>query len=194
VADSQFRILATEVNTKLTAILTAEGRAIPEYVFASRKPFNMNEACVRVAWAHIGGKFVFETVPLNEGEATPITPPLGTRVAVAQVFIWHSSDEEAEHVLDRLWMATREVPSGRAFRWTEAVYEYPSEKIGEDLKSGVSVIRLTLPCDMPVSAVPTVPDTEVTVEDHDWKAGIENPPAEPEDESEYDVDRTGWVG
>jgi hypothetical protein len=194
VADSQFRILATEVNTRLAAILAAEGRAVPEFTYsAARKPFKRDEPPVRVAWVHIGGNFSFET-KLPAGAEPPLTPPLGVRVAIANIFIWAVGEEPAEHVLDRLWMATREIVTTNTFLWKNATYEFPSEKVGEDLDNGVSIIRLTLPIEMPVSAVPDVPDTEVTVEGHDWRAGTELPVGEDEEDSEYEVDRTDWQG
>lgn len=193
-ADSAFRILATAVNARLAAILTAEGRAVPEFTYSTpRKPFKGHERAIRVAWIHAGGNFSFET-KLPAGAEPPLTPPLGVRVAVAMIIIWAVGEEPAEHVLDRLWMATREIDASNSFLWKNATYEFPSEKVGEDLDNGVSVIRLTLPIEMPVSAVPDVPDTEVTVIGHDWRAGTELPVGEDEDDSEYEVNRTAWTG
>jgi hypothetical protein len=191
VADSLFKTLATEVNTKLAEILTAEGRTVPEFSYAARKQFTEQERAVRVAWAHAGGRFVFETQnnPSAEPGAPPPPPPIGARVARAIIRIWHSTDEEAEHVLDRIWMATQRVDSQTNFRWAEASYEYPTESGGEDQKNGVSVIRLELPIDMPVPSEYDGETEQVEIARLAFRVGIENPAGEDPEDSEYDVIR-----
>lgn len=194
-ADSLFKTLAIEVNAKLAEILAAEGRAVPEFTYAAKKQFGEQDRAVRVAWAHARGRFVFEVRNNSTGPApdAPIQPPapvpIGARVAVAVIRIWHSTDEEAEHVLDRLWMATKRVDSQANFRWSEASYEYPSESGGEDQKNGVSVIRLELPIDMPVPSEYDGETERLEVARLAFRVGIRNPADEDPEDSEYDVIR-----
>lgn len=191
-AESAWRLLVREVHAELVTILGLEGKAAPELVFG-RKPWtDLDNAAPRCVWIQAGGRFT-QTInpnaqPAEEGDPPP--PLLGSRLAMSEVRIWHTSDEAVERVLDRLWMACDHVAAER-FLWTDASYGYPSEEVGARLKNGISVIVLALPTLVPVLAEYEGEILTVEVASTEIRTGIESPVDEVEADTAYEVNE--WV-
>jgi hypothetical protein len=156
-----FQTLVMAAHSKLDEILAAEGRDAPELFFGN--PFQTaSDRLPRVGWNHLGGHFVatdFSPFPaLTPTPATGATPPvpvpqLGTRRMVASCTIFHRNPEQAEHLLDRLWMACRRGAADlQRFLWMDANYTFQSESQGPRHNQGDSLLTLTIPIDLPVLA------------------------------------------
>lgn len=188
--DSLFRTVATAVHAKLGEILTLEGRKTPDLVFGMRG-FKESDPAVRISWSQPGGRYGAEQPNLNQGDNPPEFP-LGAWRALAVLRLWHSSEEEVQHVRDRLVMATRDVGVySKLFHWAEASYEFPSEQLGEQLQNGVHIIRVMLPMDLPIASEPDGRVETVVITDTQVRTGIENPVDEPESATAYEVN--DWV-
>jgi hypothetical protein len=157
-----FQTLVMAAHEKLDQILAAERRDAPELFFGN--PFQEEKHKLpRVGWNHLGGHFVatdfspFPTVtpaPATPSLPAPVpAPQLGTRRAVVQCVIFHRTAEEAEHVLDRLWMSCRRGPADlQRFLWLEARYDFPTESQNPRHNQGDSIVVLQIPIDLPVLA------------------------------------------
>lgn len=194
---SLFRTIATAAHAKLTTILQAENRAVPDLVFGN-VPLVEQDPARRIAWFQDGGRIVMDPLPTtNADPEVPVTPPIAVRRATARIGIWAPAEDEVEHVCDRLLLACRQLDDepeayGRLFHWAAASYEYPSQTVGAPLKNGVHVITLQVPLDLPVAGEPDGATELVVVADHQIRVGIANPPDEADATVEFDVNR--WTG
>lgn len=185
--ESPWKLLARAVHAQLNTILAAEGRAQPRIEFGNIPVWTeLKDPPPAIVWVHGGGRFSRseKMVPATD----PPAPSIGVRLAVSEVRIWHISEEHAQHVLDRLWMATDRVASER-FRWTEAIYEFRSELVGNWLQNGRSVIVLTIPVWVPVAAEYDGETTDVIIAGNEFRAGIAEAVTDDIESAEYDVDR-----
>lgn len=197
-AESEFRVLVRAVHAQLDVILTAEGRAVPDLTL-ERKIWNdaTDPAPPRMCWIEHGGRFARTANPIVPATLTePIAPQptfLGAREAMAGIKIWHTSEEHAAHVLDRLWMATDRTFPDR-FMWDAAgaSYEFRSQTVGPGMRHGVEVIVVNVPVWVPVAKNYDGEFEEVTVEGHQIRVGIANPPTEADATVQFDVNR--WAG
>lgn len=181
-----FQTLVMSLHAVLDDVLAKEGRAAPELFFGN--PFQTQfDAIPRVGWQHIGGHFVvgenFPTTPAAPVTVPP-TPPLkvpqpnpiklvGTRRMMALCGIWHYSAEQAEHVLDRLWLSARRGDKDlQRFQWLLGKYDFPTESQGPRINNGESILAVTLPIDLPVPAEYDGERPLVTVLGSDLNAGI----------------------
>jgi hypothetical protein len=188
-AESPWRLLVRDVHEQLDEILTAESRAVPELEFG-RIGFNEDQKAPKVVWTQIGGRFTTSDHVITD-QSDPPVPVLGVRLAMSQIRIWHTNEEQAEHLLDRLWMATDRVAAER-FRWAEAAsYEYPSQIAGKSLQSGLSVIVLNLPVWVNVAREFDGEVETVVLVDTVIRTGIESPVGELEADTAYEVNQ--WV-
>jgi hypothetical protein len=154
--------------------------------------FKEFDSAVRISWMHAGGQFRLDTQPSLNEEDEPPELPMAVRRAMVAIRIWHSTDEAAQHVLDRLMLATRDVGVySKLFHWDGASYEYPSETVGEQLQNGVHVIRLVVPMDLPVASTPDDPDLFTEVASTEIRTGIESPSGEDEAATAYEVNE--WI-
>jgi hypothetical protein len=195
-ADSLFRTIATAAHAKLTTILQAENRAPYDLKFGN-VPLEEADQSRRIAWFQDGGRIVMDPLPTtNVDPEVPVTPPIAVRRATCRMGIWAPAEDEVEHVCDRLILACRQLDEApgysRLFHWPAASYDYPSQSIGWKLKNGVHVITLMVPLDLPVAGEPDGATEIVTVEGHQLRVGIANPPDELDATVEFDVNR--WAG
>jgi hypothetical protein len=194
---SLFRTIATAAHARLTTILTSEGRATPDLVFGN-VPLEELDTSRRIAWFQDGGRIVLDPLPelASEEDDEPPTSPIAVRRATCRIGIWAPAEDEVEHVCDRLMLACRQLDGPPAysqlFHWADASYDYPSQMIGAPLKNGVHVITLRVPLDLPVAGVPDGATELVTVEGHQLRVGIANPPTEADATVQFDVNR--WTG
>ncbi len=193
---SLFRTIATAAHAKLTTILQAESRAVPDLVFGN-VPIEEADVSRRIAWFQDGGQIVMDPLPTTETDPeVPVTPPIAVRRATCRIGIWAPAEDEVEHVCDRLILACRQLDEApgysRLFHWAAASYSYPSQMIGAPLKNGVHVITLQVPLDLPVAGEPDGATELVVVADHQIRVGIANPPDELDATVEFDVNR--WTG
>jgi hypothetical protein len=194
VTDSLFRTIATATHAKLTTILEAESRPVPDLVFGNT-PLETWNPSRRMAWYQDGGRIVLDHGPENAVDGTdPPSPPLAMRKANCVVRMCGVSEEEVEHYLDRLLLAIRRLDEdepnySRNFSIGAASYLYPSQMVGVTLKNGVNVIQLNLPLDLPVASQPDGAVVLVTVAAIQPRVGIANPPDEDDEDVEYDLDR-----
>jgi hypothetical protein len=193
VADSEWKTLITALHARLGVILEAEGKAVPTLVFG-RSAWDENQTAPRMAWIHAGGDFNVTQPPLAPDADTQ--RPLMARVAVSMAKMWGVTDELVERYLDRLVLATRQMPEPARFMWSAASYEYPTQEVGKGMQNGVSVLTLKLPIALSVASVTDAQPGPVVVTGNEFRAGIENPAGEDIEESEYDVDRltSAWPG
>jgi hypothetical protein len=151
---SVFRTIAEEVSAKMTELLTVEGRQIPEYRYQPDK-FVEGDHDVRVRWLQPQGSIVEDpkvgAVKNPSDAAQPVTP-IYIRRADVHVWMQHATDEDVEHLLETLIRASKRTEWDRYFHWGLAKYDYPSQAIGQEVRNGASVIRLTVPLDIQVSA------------------------------------------
>ncbi len=197
-AESEFRVLVQAVHSQLETILTAEGRAVPPLTL-ERKVWNdtTDPPPPRICWIEHGGRFARTANPIVPATLTPPVAPqpvfLGAREAMAGIKIWHTTEEHAAHVLDRLWMATDRTYPDR-FLWDDAraQYEFRSQAVGPGMRHGVEVVTVQVPIWIPVARDYDGEFEIVTVAAHQLRVGIANPPDEDDDDVEYDVDR--WAG
>lgn len=197
-AESEFRALVQAVHAQLETILTAEGRAVPELVL-ERKVWNdaIDPSPPRICWIEMGGRFARTANPVVPATLTePIAPQptfLGAREALAGIKIWHTSEEHATRVLDRLWMAADRTYPDR-FMWDAAgtEYEFRSQVVGPGMRHGVEVVTVKVPIWIPVAKNYDGEFEIVTVEGHQLRVGIANPPDEADATVEFDLNR--WSG
>jgi hypothetical protein len=185
--ESPWKTLARAVHAQLNTILAAESRAQPTLAFGNASIWTeLTEPPPAVVWVHDGGRFSTsdKLVPASD----PPTPTLGVRIAMSEVRIWHISEEHAQHVLDRLQMATNRVAADR-FRWNDATYAFRSELVGNWLQNGRSVIVLLLPVWVPVAAEYDGETTPVIIAGNEFRAGIAEDTDDDIEDAEYDVDR-----
>ncbi len=185
--ESPWKTLARAVHAELNTILAAEGRAQPSIAFGNVSIWTeLTTPPPAIVWVHAGGTFSKseKLVPTTD----PPAPSLGVRLALSEIRIWHVSEEHAQHVLDRLWMATDRVASER-FRWTDARYEFRSELVGQWLQNGRSVIVLLIPVWVPVAAEYDGETTPVIIAGNEFRAGVADDVSDDIEAAEYDVDR-----
>lgn len=158
-----FQTLVMGLHAVLDTVLNAEKRDAPTLFFGN--PFQGAEKKMPlVGWQHVGGHFVVgESLPTSPVDTTTPQPPalqqsnpnpvveIGARRAMAAVTIYHWSPEQAEHVLDRMWLACKRGAADlQRFRWLLGRYEFPTESQGPRLINGASIIQVALPVDLPV--------------------------------------------
>lgn len=153
----------------------------------------------RIVWLHEGGtileKMDAEGVPVGE---TSTVPAIGYRKASYRARIWGKDSEECEDILDQLVTAGLQTARPEQFVFDKKSYKFPSEIKGSWKDNG-KVLDAWIDIRSSVASTPVPPDEEdnpleVIVQGAGWRAGIENPVGEPEDESEYDVLRDIWPG
>jgi hypothetical protein len=189
---TRFQTLVIAASAKLDEILEAEERAAPTTAFG-KIAWDESMRAPRICWMHVGGSFTLEpeAPPVAPDEDEAPVPPLGFRVARTQVALWHITPEHVEHMLDRLWLATKSSAGGEAFRWQRATYDYPSEQQGEAVQSGLSVIVLNLPTELAVAGSFDGEIEAYTITDTQIRSGIESPVDEPIGDTAYEVN--DWV-
>lgn len=187
---TRFQTLVIAACAKLDEILEAEERDQPAVAFG-KKLWPDGARPPRLQWVHEGGSFTLSANALDPPIEEAPVPSLGFRVARAQCVIWHVSPEHAEHMLERLWLATTRIPGGEAFRWQLAVYDYPTELQGPWLKNGHDVLVVRLPIELAVAGSFDGEIETIEVTDTQLRTGIENPIGEDEDDTAYEVN--SWV-
>ncbi len=196
-ADSAWKTLVSGLLAQLALILEGEERAVPAIVYGRGKWSDDERNRVpRMRWTQPGGRFT-KNVPLVTQDPEVPSTPLGARIAMSQMVLWHATDEQAEHVLERLWLASQRMPEPARFSWEQAQYEYPTEEAGEQLQSGQSIITLMLPILVPVSSIADNEGDLVEVEGSQCRSGIESPEGEDLEDTDYEIDRIDpqpWAG
>jgi hypothetical protein len=202
---SVFRTIAEAVNAELIIILTAEERALPRgsasgepdnaggFVFGNT-PMIEHSILPRIQWASPLGNYVTDplTGAVKDPEAPPVVPKMLLRKQ-AQIYLWHASEEELEHLMLVMPVACDRSAYGKFFHWPTATFDEPTQAVGPQLKNGVHVARINVFVDIQVNAEIEGEVEFVEVDSTKLRAAItDDLESDPEDETEWQPEQ--WSG
>lgn len=139
----------------------------------------------RIVWVHEGGTVV-SRVSTSPVEGEPV--PLGVRGARYRARLRFKEKDQCELALDQLVRAVRKLSNSDRVAFDGQLYAFVTQSDGRHAEAS-QLLDAFCSVNVPIPAEPIGETLDVEVADTQFRAGYENPPAEPEGNTEYDVNQ-----